>query len=1150
MRRVMTMATLESLKRALWQKADDMATAGEQRLSDAQYSAGFDILIHGPGWTTYDNSIILQLQEQLSPLFDSRRHISVLEIGPGPESILGSLPLEWRDRVETYTAFEPNDLFATKLLDSLDNRRPWTRLRYLKSPPDIRRTPFVLDNNILSGASDCCGKYDTIFLCHSMYGMKPKNKFIEQVIKLLAEGGIAVVFHRHGALDLDGLKYHRMNSFPTGVVSVLDEDDALDRFTASIVGCTMQDADLDKAMRIEWRKACRSLARREDSEPGQLLFSATNVMMTFTALTLSLLELNALVPFVNEDCFKTIKSHEARFHHPASIVKPTEVQQIQECVHWALNHGLGLTVVGGGHSGHCLWPDVVAIDMSAFRQVHILKSQDEDPLVVAEAGCNTGEIIRETMKTGLTVPLGARPSVGAGSWLQGGIGHLARLHGLACDSIVGAVIVSVKSGHVLYAGNVPSEYRPAGAIRPENEDDLLWAIKGAGTNFGIIVSVTFKAYTAPRFSVRNWVLPMSDDIDTRLKLKEFYDRIAKQLPKNTSTDAYLFWDLDKLHLGVTMFEASSPGSSLATMVSTAVNEILGLEIDSKAVNCVELFETDMYMSKLHGGHGGGKTSSFKRCVFLKNIGEDSVANLMISAVKNRPTPLCYLHLLQGGGAVADVAADATAFGSRDWDFACIITGVWPRDEDDTADSERVKLWVYKTASDLLSLGTAAYNTDLGPDPRDAVLTAKIFRGSLSRLKDLKRSLDPHIVLAYACPILEARLGPKLIFLVTGKSGVGKDHCAKVWVEMFDGYDNEFKMRAVSISDVLKRKYAAARGADLNMLLNDRAYKEQHRAALTEFFQEQVRNRPKLPEENFLNLVSEHSDADVLLITGMRDEAPLAAFSHLVPDSRLLDVRVQASEEMRRIRRGCSSREDDGDRFGDNRGSDSTTLEYRPSFVFDNNTNGVSEACRFFRELLLLFLNEDLQKLADMVPRVIDFPSPGIEFRNVLGIAKQKGGLGICISRLKAHFPGDWSDVDAIVSCEVGGFVFASPLAVEVDVPLVLIREAGKLPSPTVSVKKTSSYISSLEPNKPKEKVIEIEQNAISRDASVVVVDDVLSTGETLCAVLELLEKAGIGAENVSVMVVAEFTAHRGRQLLRERGFGKVYVQSLLVFGGP
>lgn len=102
-----------------------------------------------------------------------------------------------------------------------------------------------------------------------------------------------------------------------------------------------------------------------------------------------------------------------------------------------------LTIIGGGHSGHCLYPNVVSVDMSAFDQVHILTAEDgresgsdSAPLVIAEAGCKTGDIVRKTMAAGVTVPLGARPSVGAGLWLQGGIGHLGCMGSRATPSSV------------------------------------------------------------------------------------------------------------------------------------------------------------------------------------------------------------------------------------------------------------------------------------------------------------------------------------------------------------------------------------------------------------------------------------------------------------------------------------------------------------------------------------------------------------------------------------------------------------------------------------------------------------------------------------------------------------------------------------------
>lgn len=1157
------MATLDSLKRALRQKAMATASSPKQPLSDTQYSAGFDTLVQGSGWMTYHDFIIPQLSQLLAPLFNSRIHISALEIGPGPKSLLGYLPSHLRRKVRRYTAFEPNGLFATRLEEWLCSTfETGSPLPCLESPPEIHRIPFVLEENIGSGTgtSNDNEKYDIILFCHSMYGMKPKHRFIERALEMLVErpqGGMVAVFHRDGTLHLDGLVCHRTASFPTGVVSVANDDEVLDCFAPFVAGFVMQDVDVDKAIRVEWRKVCRALCRREEAHPDHLLFSSPSVMAAFTQHATTLPELTAQVPLVNGD--KTVKNREARLHRPASIIRPTEVRHVQQCVRWALKHGVSLTVVGGGHSGHCLWPNVVSVDMGAFDQVNILtagedggdSSPDSGSLVVAEAGCKTGDIVRKTMAAGVTVPLGARPSVGAGLWLQGGIGHLARLHGLACDAIVGAVVVSVDSSQVLCVGRVPSQHRPAGAVRPENEPDLLWAMKGAGTNFGIVVSVTFKAYAAPTYLTRNWVVPLSDNLEARLRLSDFDKLVARKLPRNCSADAYLYWNAGQLHLGVTMFESSTTRLTFATPTPTPVGAIWGPEDDFKAVDGVGLFETEMYVSGMHGGHGGGKTSSFKRCLFLKRIGEANVADRLVAAVETRPSPLCYLHLLQGGGAVGDVAADAAAFGCRDWDFACVITGVWPCDQDGTEAARSAVRWVYNVAGDLLSLSSGAYGADLGPDPRDAALAAKAFGPNRPRLARLKHSLDPRNVLAYACPLPKVPMEHKLIILVTGESGVGKDYCANVWVSALIRCTNKsLTARAVSISDAIKREYAAATGADLSRLLWNRAYKEQHRPALTTFFQGQVRQRPRLPEEHFLSVVYGAVDVDVLLITGMRDEAPVAALSHLVPESRLLEVHVQASEQTRRVRRGCHGGDDEGDDNKDSNNSRSnlTALDYRPSLIFDNDTTGNEAAKRFIEHYLLPFFHEDLQRLANMVRPVPDFPRPDIEFRHVLGISQQPGGLALCTSLLQTYFTGDWAKVDAVACCEAGGFVYASALALRVDVPLVLIREAGKLPPPTVSVIKPPSHISSLASNDSKEKRFEMERDMVPRGASVVLVDDVLSTGETLCTVLQLLDKAGIGAEDVSIMVVAEFPVHRGRELVRRRGFGRINIQSLLVFG--
>ncbi|CAG9993972.1 unnamed protein product [Clonostachys byssicola] len=1143
------MATLQTLKLALRHEAQAMKSP-TQPLSNAQYRDGFEIIRRCSEKSIYEDFIIPQLEVLLTTFLRSRSTISVLEIGPGPKSILGDLSEHVRQKIRKYVALESNTLFFQSLKQWLTSR-PFP---CLESPPDVREISFTLDEankDSGDGASHFDEKFDIILFCHSMYGMKSKDEVLKQARDMLVqrpESGMIVVFHRDGVLQLDGLVCHKTVSFPAGVSRIQNVPEILDCFTPLIAGFVMQDVNVDEVLRLKWREVCCALACRDQGHPEYLLFSSPNVMVTFTLDAIMLPALTELVPL--SDGQRIVKNREAQSRHPVPVVVPRDVQQIQACIQWALAGKVGLTVIGGGHSGQCLWPNVVSIDMAAFNQVHVVSSDDEigdpdsdrGPWVLAGAGCNTGDIIRKAASSGLTVPLGSRPSVGAGLWLQGGFGHMARSHGLACDAIVGAVLVTVDDGRIIHIGHVPAQYRPVGSLHPDNEEDLLWAIKGAGTNFGIVVSVTFTASAALSYSVRNWIFSLDDDRLGHL------DQIAAKLARNCSIDGYLFWDDDRLCLGVTVFESATTKHPLES--SENAYALLGSEYHHQVVDGVGLFNTEMYISLMHGGHGGGKTSSFKRCIFLKHIRTQDVRNILASALKTRPSRLCYLHLLQGGGAIGDLMGDAAAFGCRDWDFACVITGVWPRNQDGTTTAQEAMQWVYKIAMDLLPLSNGAYGADLGPDPRDAPLARAAFGSNLPRLSRLKSVLDPYNVLPYACP-LQISTRPRLIVLVTGKSCAGKDYCATVWASLFNA--QRLEARAVSISEVTKQEYAAATGADLNSLLSDRVYKEQHRPALTQFFHNQVQRRPQLPKDQFVRVVRNAADVDVLFITGMRDEAPVATFSQLVPNSKLLEVRVQAQDYTRQARRESrdSSEADCGNSIPNeiqNGELNSTVASYRPDLIMNNYITGKESINKFAHDQIFPFLHKDLERLAMMVRSISDFPRPGIKFRDVLGLSQQPDGLALCTSLLETRFSGDWTHVETIVCCEAGGFVFASALAARVNVRLGLIREVDKLPPPTMSVSKSPSHISNLGPTSSKNKIMEMGSNIISKGSTVVVVDDVLATGKTLCAVLQLLQSVGVTAKDTTISVVAEFPVHGGRALLHREGFGEVKIESLLVFG--
>ncbi|KAF6832423.1 phosphoribosyl transferase domain protein [Colletotrichum musicola] len=172
------MTNLEALKHALRQHAASTSSSPKQPLSDTQYSAGFYTLVQSSGGATYRDFIVPLLSRLLDPLFVTRAGVSVLEIGPGPKSVLGSLPTGLRRQIKKYTAFEPNGLYVERLEQWLSSHSSEAELPLpcLDSPPDIRNDPFTLDHS--AGANKIHDKFDVVLFCHSMYGMKPKRTYV------------------------------------------------------------------------------------------------------------------------------------------------------------------------------------------------------------------------------------------------------------------------------------------------------------------------------------------------------------------------------------------------------------------------------------------------------------------------------------------------------------------------------------------------------------------------------------------------------------------------------------------------------------------------------------------------------------------------------------------------------------------------------------------------------------------------------------------------------------------------------------------------------------------------------------------------------------------------------------------------------------
>lgn len=159
-----------------------------------------------------------------------------------------------------------------------------------------------------------------------------------------------------------------------------------------------------------------------------------------------------------------------------------------------------------------------------------------------------------------------------------------------------------------------------------------------------------------------------------------------------------------------------------------------------------------------------------------------------------------------------------------------------------------------------------------------------------------------------------------------------------------------------------------------------------------------------------------------------------------------------------------------------------------------------------------------KKLEDYVRSIPDFPEPGIIFRDITTVLQDAEGFHLAIDELLKLLEG--VDFDVVVGAESRGFIFGAPLAYALGKPFVLVRKKGKLPCETIE----QSY--ELEYGKA---TVEMHTDAIQKGQKVVVVDDLIATGGTIKASIDLVEK--LGGEVKKVIFLMELAGLEGRKKL-------------------
>lgn len=162
----------------------------------------------------------------------------------------------------------------------------------------------------------------------------------------------------------------------------------------------------------------------------------------------------------------------------------------------------------------------------------------------------------------------------------------------------------------------------------------------------------------------------------------------------------------------------------------------------------------------------------------------------------------------------------------------------------------------------------------------------------------------------------------------------------------------------------------------------------------------------------------------------------------------------------------------------------------------------------------------MENLKQMIREIPDFPKPGILFYDITTLLKNPYGFRTTIDRLTEMVGDGPARIDTVVGMEARGFIFAPALAYRLGAGFVPIRKPKKLPGETERVEYDLEYGTD---------VLEVHKDAIGKGHRVLIADDLLATGGTAKAVVDLVER--LGGEVVACAFVIELTFLGGRKLL-------------------
>jgi FAD/FMN-containing dehydrogenase len=409
---------------------------------------------------------------------------------------------------------------------------------------------------------------------------------------------------------------------------------------------------------------------------------------------------------------------------PALIVRPRTTEDVVGAVTFAASEGLPIAVRGGAHSvaGFSTCDDGMVIDLCSMTDVHV---DPKAQRAVAGGGTKWAAFDAATQAHGLATTGGLVSTTGIGGFaLGGGIGHLVRAHGLTCDNLLAAEVVTA-DGTVVRAS-------------ADDDAELLWALRGGGGNFGVVTSLELALYPVGPTVLGGVVFYAGDDAADmvagwRDAVADAPDELSSLVNLTTAPPAPFLpeeWHFKKIGAVIACW-AGDPAEGEEVVkplrkLGHVVTDLLG---PMPYVQLQQLIDP-----LWEAGSANYFTSAF-----LDRLPDDAIATYADFHRKSPDLPVqAELHIHHLGGAMGRVPPDATAFTDRTSPYIVNCIARTP----DAADLPPHRTWARAARDAMAAYGNGRlyvnFTGEGGADNVKAAYAPDVLR----RLQQVKDRCDP------------------------------------------------------------------------------------------------------------------------------------------------------------------------------------------------------------------------------------------------------------------------------------------------------------------------------------------------------------------------------------------------------------------------